>query len=145
MAVVRGTKLECRGGTYNRAGVDVIRVALAVLHLQRDSGVIICNTNGRIRFILCLSSTRFIVPQEPVFPCKHGNLNKREREVDQQSCGSVEVEVTSGQELRPKAVGVFPLQGSESELRHPQGGELLLLHLQRSRLRWSDGGGGSLK
>lgn len=33
--------LECRGGTYDGAGVDVIRVALAALHLQGDSGVII--------------------------------------------------------------------------------------------------------
>ena len=32
--------------TYDGAGVDVIRVSLAVLHLQGDSGVIIWNTNG---------------------------------------------------------------------------------------------------
>lgn len=35
------TASECRGGTHNGAGVDVIRVALAVLHLQGDPGVII--------------------------------------------------------------------------------------------------------
>lgn len=34
-------ELECRGCTHDRAGVDVVRVALAVLHLQGDSGVII--------------------------------------------------------------------------------------------------------
>lgn len=39
--------LECRGGTYDRAGVDVIRAALAVLHLQADSGVIVWNTNRK--------------------------------------------------------------------------------------------------
>lgn len=44
--------LECRGGTHDRAGVDVIRVALAVLHLQGDSGVIVCNTKGTIQCVL---------------------------------------------------------------------------------------------
>lgn len=38
------TASECRGGTHDGAGVDVIRAALAVLHLQGDPGVIIWNT-----------------------------------------------------------------------------------------------------
>lgn len=37
---------ECRGATHDGAGVDVVRAALAVLHLQGDPGVIVCNTNG---------------------------------------------------------------------------------------------------
>lgn len=42
-AAARG---ECRGATHDGAGVDVIRAALAVLRLQGDPGVIICNANG---------------------------------------------------------------------------------------------------
>lgn len=47
VATAWSTKLECRGGTYDRAGIDVIWVSLAVLHLQGDPGVIIWNKNGR--------------------------------------------------------------------------------------------------